>query len=58
MAEAHQLLAVQEPYEAAEAPPSHLLQEDALDGIDRTELQDLFQPWLDRLAHQLNRGTG
>ena len=32
--------------------------EDALDRIDRTELQDLFQPWLDRLAHQLNRGTG
>jgi hypothetical protein len=44
--------------ETAEPPPRDVLEEHALDGILRTERQDLVEGRLEPIGHGLNRVTG
>ena len=57
MTESRQPVVLRKGGEAPEPPSCDVLEKDALDGILRAKVEDLVQPWLDRIGHGTNRRT-
>jgi hypothetical protein len=58
VAQRRQLIALGERGETPEATPCHILEEDTLDRVSRTEREDLLEGRLERVAHRAHRVTG